>query len=284
MRLHSLSLRRGLGIIELLVVLAIIAFLIALLVPAVQKVREAAQRSQSMNNLKQIALATHNFADSNKHFPFNGSDAAVNGVKYTKAAKGDTLTSGSWGFQILPYIEQGPMYKDVDRKSAVPTYLCPGRARPGVETSNGGGAWTDYFWNNYLNDPKAAEKPDNPDKQRTFAGITDGTSNTILLGHGNIDVDQYKSAADVKMSSNIFNGGTTGTIRAGKNGVMNPAGVTLQRDSKNAPGLGSWGGPFQGGALMAMCDGSVRTVSYSFENLNAALTPDGGEAVSICDE
>jgi type II secretory pathway pseudopilin PulG len=284
MRLHPLTLRRGIGIIELLVVLAIIAFLIALLVPAVQKVREAAQRTQSTNNLKQIGLAMHNFHDSNKYMPFNGSDKAVNGVKYTKAAKGDTLSSGSWAFQILPYIEQAPMYKDVDRKSAVPVYLCPGRGRPGVETSNGGGAWTDYFWNNYLNDPKAAEKPDNPDKQLTLVGITDGTSNTILVGHGNIDISQYKSVADVKMSSNIFGGGTTGTIRAGKNGVANPAGVTLQRDSKNAPDLGSWGGPFQGGGVFAFCDGSVRTISYSFENLNAMLTPTGGEAVALCEE
>src|SRR5262245_51070799 len=64
--------RRGFTLIELLVVIAIIAILIALLVPAVQKVREAAARTQSTNNLKQIGLAMQSFHDANKRIPFNG--------------------------------------------------------------------------------------------------------------------------------------------------------------------------------------------------------------------
>ena len=142
--------------------------------------------------------------------PFNGSDAAVNNVKYSKAAKGDNIKSGSWAFQILPFIEQANIFKNVDRTAAIKTYLCPGRNRPAVETSNGGGAWSDYFLNNYLNDAANAEKPDNADKKITFINITDGTSNTVLAGHGNIDTKQYESAKDVKLSSNIFNGGTFG--------------------------------------------------------------------------
>src|SRR5262249_35579691 len=183
----------------------------------------------------------------------------------------------------LPYIEQANAFKNLDRTAIIPVYLCPGRNRPKLETSNGGGAWTDYFYNNYLNDAANAEKPDNADKKVTFVNITDGTSNTILLGHGNIDTKQYESTKDVKLSINIFNGGTFGTARAGKNGAANPQGVTLQRDSAKAPDMGSWGGPFAGGGLFAMCDGSVRMISYDFAgaSLGALLTPAGGEVVQI---
>jgi prepilin-type N-terminal cleavage/methylation domain-containing protein len=264
---------QGFGLIELIVVIAIIAFLIAMLVPAIQKVREAATRSQSMNNLKQIALAFHSFHDGNKQFPFNGTNAAV----------ANDSTTGSWAFQILPYLDQQPLFQNIDRKAAIVTYLCPGRMRPGVETSNGGGAWTDYFLNNYLNDAKNASKPNNPNQKRTFVGITDGTSNTVLVGHGNINTTQYQSDANVTLSTNIFMGGTTGTMRSGDNGEANPTGVTLQQDSDKAPKIGSWGGPFSQGALMALCDGSVRMVSYSFNDLNALLTPAGGEAVNLPD-
>src|SRR5947209_13171322 len=102
--------RKAFGMIELLVVIAIIAFLIALLLPAIQKVRQAAARSQSTNNLKQIVLAMQGFNDANKFLPFNGSDTAVTNVAYSKAAKGGDSHSGSWAFQILPYIDQGPIF------------------------------------------------------------------------------------------------------------------------------------------------------------------------------
>jgi len=282
--------RPAFSIIELMIVLAVIAFLIALLLPAVQKVREAAMRTQSTNNLKQIALAFHNFHDAHKINPFNGSDKAVGNIKYTKVAKGNTSTSGSWGFQILPYLDQASIFQDFDKNAQVnkqyrgtglAVFLCPARGRPQVETSNGGGAWSDYYLNNYINDPMKADSADNKDMERTLVGITDGTSNTIFAGHGNIKTSQYLSAADVAFSCNIYLGGTFGTCRAGKattaNKGDNPDGVTLQRDSDKAPDLGSWGGPFQQGAVFAICDGSVRFVSYQFGMLNAMLTPDGGE-------
>lgn len=247
----------------------VIAVLVALLVPAVQKVREAAARTQSINNLKMIGLAFHSFHDTNKRLPFNGTIPAAAG----------NAQSGSWGFQILPYMEHAHVFNAANRGAAVPFYMCPGRGRPPIETSNGGGAWTDYFYNNYINNPTQAAQPNAPDSRRTMAGITDGTSFTILVGHGNINKSQYTSSANVAFSTNIFNGGAPGTMRSGNNGEANPTGVTLQQDSMNNPGIGSWGGPFFQGALMAMGDGTVRMFPYNTNNFSAFLTPTGNERV-----
>ena len=99
--------RRGFTLIELLVVIAIIAILIALLLPAVQQAREAARRSQCKNNLKQVGLAFHNYHDAHTCFPFawmSGNDLNVSG----------------WPIQLLPYMDQAPLYNQWD--SSVPAF------------------------------------------------------------------------------------------------------------------------------------------------------------------
>src|SRR6266581_6687314 len=93
--------RDGFTLIELLVVIAIIAILIGLLVPAVQKVREAANRIQCGNNLKQLGLAAQNYHGVNGHFP--------PGIGYYPTARNGVF--GTYFFHLLPYVEQDNLYR-----------------------------------------------------------------------------------------------------------------------------------------------------------------------------
>ncbi len=183
--------RVGFTLIELLVVIAIIAVLIALLLPAVQQAREAARRSQCKNNLKQLALAFHNYHDVYKMFP--------------KGHYGIAGGSSWWGhgamFSILPYLEQTALYNNYDlnlsydngtnsqvRRSRIPVFLCPSD-----RIISNGLAGNNYAGNSGSNvtlysgvSATAVGARTNgvivQGRETPMSDIFDGTSNVLLLG------------------------------------------------------------------------------------------------------
>ncbi|MFO0888460.1 MAG: DUF1559 domain-containing protein [Isosphaeraceae bacterium] len=128
--------RGGFTLIELLVVIAIIAVLIAFLLPAVQSAREAARRIQCANNLKQLGLALHNFLLPNQHFP-------VGAIKDAACPRGGSESSGrqgrgaTWGYFLLPYVEQQAVFDAVSPYCDGDQWAWPGAGRPDATITSG---------------------------------------------------------------------------------------------------------------------------------------------------
>ena len=193
MRHRSSSPRPAFTLIELLVVSAIIAILIGLLVPAVQKVREAAARMRCVNNLKQIALATHNYHDANSQLPQ---------LWYQNTT---TSTYVNLFYLLLPFVEQQAVYDQgvpagqtkrwgfFARSNILNIYICPSDPTEltNMDTlNNNKGAWASgsYAGNVMVFDPNPAS-PSNTSAPAPGRGLTlltgmpDGTSNTVMFAH-----------------------------------------------------------------------------------------------------
>ncbi len=194
--------RAGFTLIELLVVMAIIAILIGLLLPAVQKVREAAARAQSQNNLKQLALACHSYHDVNQGMPSS---------TFSPTPPNPAATYASWVIPLFPYFEQDNLFRQwyanpvftawydgptAPAATVVKTLLAPAdalgttpfeQAAPGVNPTFPNGRYvglTSYGCNGGTAAPAALLKdgPFSASSRTRLTDITDGTTNTILLG------------------------------------------------------------------------------------------------------
>ena len=209
------SRRSAFTLIELLVVIAIIAVLIGLLLPAVQKVREAANRAKCQNNLKQMGLAFHNHHDSYGYFPSGGK--VYSAARVLSGSSPATLTTQQWGwgYQILSYIEQGSLWNQTSdaqiRRTSVPIYSCPSKRAPVIFNDR---ALMDYAGNGGSTDENDAN-PNGPiaripnttagttvNNPVNATGIPDGTSNTLLIGEKFVSTTLYEGPYDLASTGN----------------------------------------------------------------------------------
>jgi prepilin-type N-terminal cleavage/methylation domain-containing protein/prepilin-type processing-associated H-X9-DG protein len=288
--------RAGFTLIELLVVMAIIAILILLLVPAVQKVREAAARTQCANNVKQMALGFHNYHDTNKFLPSGGWGWNWVG----DASRGAGVSQpGGWLFCILPYVEQSSVYNLATSNAGtqqmvttpLPLFNCPGRRTggpyPGNSTYFNYGGFTatmqargdyaaccgDQAADEIYGGPSSYAQADSGSygwpSTTAYTGVVfqrslirmpyilRGTSNTFLVGEKYLNIDRWYDGND---------GGNNESMYVGfDNDISRSSDYPPMQDRKGVGNTFCFGSIHTAGFNMAMCDGSVQFINYNID-------------------
>ncbi|MFI4874805.1 MAG: DUF1559 domain-containing protein [Blastopirellula sp. JB062] len=305
--------KTGFTLVELLVVIAIIGVLIALLLPAVQQAREAARRTQCVSNMKNVALAIHNYHDTYRNLPYLGFSGW----------DGDTI---SWVGRVLPFIEQQAIADTLDWNDRVnggrnPTYRgtsmsimsCPSDNMTVGESQDGFGDWShqrasyavcvgntnygqddangwDGLWT-YANGGSAFRM----DQVYNLAAVTDGTSNTVMLGEVpvNQNIDGWRGGYAVTIFSNGagFTGYLTPNTRSSVDGGRQ-CWDTADFPTHKIPchkSVGGWQSAtyaafsmHPGGVNVANFDGSVSFVPQTIDiwSWRGLTSTQGGEVVA----
>jgi prepilin-type N-terminal cleavage/methylation domain-containing protein/prepilin-type processing-associated H-X9-DG protein len=258
-------------LVELLVVIAIIGILVALLLPAIQAAREAARRTQCLNNLAQIGLAVHNYEFSNEHLP-----AGVLNPEGPIRSEPDGIHV-SWMVQILPYIEQGNADRMFDqelgayaaqnaevRALPISVFRCP--SFPGDRASRD----QPIAYSNYAGCHHDSEAPIDADNHGLlylnsslrYTDILDGSSQTILVGEmlpGEKSLGWVSGTRATLRNTSRFEE----VRRPHRNSSMGGSAQSTDKESTE-PGpltVGGFGSVHPGGAIFAFADGSTRFLS-----------------------
>ncbi len=294
--------RRGFTLIELLVVIAIIAILVGLLLSAVQKVRSAAARVQCQNTAKQLGLALHNYHDTRHTLPpGHRSPGHAERMHYT-----------GWCISVLPYLEQTAIANQAEAafranpnpftsvlhphlQTVVPAFLCHADSRVfTAQTSlrtNNTIAFTSFLGVAGLDATHTRDGTLYQNSATRFGDITDGTTNTLLLGERPPSADlqfgwwyagvgqQLTGSADLVLGVREQN---LQVIVAGSACGPGRYPFRAARGFDDPCGMFHFWSPHSGGANFVFCDGSVRFLTYSANDILPALASRaGGEVVSI---
>lgn len=304
--------RRAFTLIELLVVIAIIAILIGLLLPAVQKVREAAARAKCQNNMKQVGVGEHNYLSAMEYFT-PGYQYAGN---YFSAGFNLNSNEHTWVTILLPYVEQENLYKTAvwtDNFGSMPNgnftisstalaiFTCPTDTPPKPAISNyynkgnyvanyGIGPWLNVHTNPTPENTTTSPGPIGTNSRYSALGITDGTSNTAMASEiVRTDAPDFRGVLHYPEGPLYTHNRTPGDLTPDEtrgslcNSQTWAPCVNTFPDWSTRRMIVTARSRHTGGVQVLLCDGSVRFVrnSISLTNWRALGTINGGETVNL---